>query len=196
MRKPQFHFAVGQARIVGALFAMSVLGTSSAVVATGAGPVQPMTAAASSASSCPTTNVYGSSKVPLGVTGKPQDFVVGPDVNCVRIDAAGGVGAPTAYGREPYRAGGEGGRESANFPVKPGEKLTVIVGNGGWNLAGDIRFGGYGGGGDGGLSTYLLNPGVSRQDNAAAGGGGSFVFSPSGSPLIVAGGGGGAGTGA
>ena len=107
-------------------------------------------------------------------TGHIQQATIPARVGCITI---------TAYGAQGGGGnGGLGGSESAFFPVKPGEKLSVVAGGTGGDGFITSGYGGYGGGGAGGQSSGIGGPG---------GGGGSFVYGPSGALLIAAGGGGG-----
>src|ERR1019366_5001637 len=83
MQNAALYSAIGRARVVISLLTLSVVGAASAVTANGT--AVPNISIASAASFCPTTTVFGSPEVTYRVTGKPQSFVVGQDVNCVRI---------------------------------------------------------------------------------------------------------------
>ncbi len=97
-----------------------------------------------------------------GYTGGPQQFVVPAGVTTVGVTVDGASGAP---------AGGLGGVTTALLHVRPGEVLTVRVGQRG---------------ADGGRSAY----GGGGDANFGGGGGGSFV-DDGGQLLLAAGGGGG-----
>jgi hypothetical protein len=114
-------------------------------------------------------------------TGSEQRFTVPATVTEVHVVALGAAGGNNSSGSAvPSR----GGRVSAVIPVTPGERLAIFVGG-----AGD--FGGYNGGGPGGISA-----GTCGCTAAFAGGGASDVREGGDTlsdRVIVAAGGGGAG---
>ncbi len=108
-------------------------------------------------------------------TGAPRTWTVPAGVSSVTFDVFGAQGA----GAEGVALGGEA---RATIPVSPGQVLQINVGG-----RSDSSAGGFNGGGDGGVPTFLGRPGF-------GGGGASDVrVSPFGlaQRIIIAGGGGG-----
>jgi hypothetical protein len=98
-------------------------------------------------------------------------FTVPSGVRSITVKAWGAGGGTTPL----EGSGGAGGYATATLSVTPGERLTVIVGEGGKNLGGATI-------GDGGASGGI-------HDGAS--GGGRTAVERAGQPLMVAGGGGG-----
>ena len=111
-------------------------------------------------------------------TGTEQTYVVPPGVGALRIVAVGAAGGGGGGGVP----GGLGAFVSADVVVRPGESLSVTVGERGW-WADVCCYRAFGGGGMGGLG----------GDTLAGGGGGASRVDRGGRPLVVAGGGGGGG---
>jgi len=103
-------------------------------------------------------------------TGGLQFYTIPANVSAVRIRAEGAQGGNFL---NPFRSGGRGASIQGEFPVTPGETLTILVGG----------------------------AGIDNDVSGAGGGGGSFVWRGNGfgdlnesTLLIAAGGGGGAGS--
>ncbi len=102
----------------------------------------------------------------FAVTGLAETFTVPECVEVVTIEAWGAQGGDNI---ELVDLGGLGARMRGDFTVIPGEELSIVVGERGFNA-----------------------PNGNLANGAGGGGGGSFVWRSGGAdPMIVAGGGGG-----
>jgi hypothetical protein len=121
-----------------------------------------------------------------GFTGEDQSFTVPGRVTSIRVLEWGAGGGGASVGRPQYSAGA-GGFTVGDVAVRPGEQLTVSVGQGGYAGGTGWDQSVYGGGGFGG-----------NGDNTGASGGGMSslwqgVYGTT--PILIAGGGGGAAPG-
>jgi len=128
-----------------------------------------------------------------------QQFVVPPGVTSVQVELVGGHGG-SGNGGIP---GGIPATDRATLTVSPGETLYAEVAGNGQPATGTTNYGGYGGGGDGAVRTFLFG----SAPTGGGGGGASDVqrcpasaadaecdgHSALSSRLLVAGGGGGGG---
>jgi Glycine rich protein len=142
--------------------------------------------AAASPSACPPEAGYDHCQR-FSYTGDDQSFTVPPGVRSIRVLEWGAGGGGASIGPRQYSAGA-GGFTTGDVAVRPGQELTVTVGQGG-NASG-VGFGQdvYGGGGLGGGGRYT---GGSGGGMSALWEGGYAVV-----PVLIAGGGGGASPGA
>jgi hypothetical protein len=146
----------------------------------------------------------GTSTVTYSTPGN-YTLVVPSSVSETTVTAIGGGGGMGAGCGAPYHFftcfGGEGGRDTATFPVKAGSTLDITVAGEGGNgslvsetdpvLVGGGA-GGIGGGGNGGSAgAYDDDCGCAAGGGGGGGGGASEVAVASGPVLLVAGGGGG-----
>jgi hypothetical protein len=165
------------------VIAVSALATSG-VLAVGAAP----------ASAAP-TNVPFSYIAPTDETPDPfQTWQVPAGVTQITVVAEGAAGGPGRTGEGGGAAGGPGGpgaRVTASIAVTPLETLQIRVGG-----AGAIVFGGYNGGGNGGLAEASVPDGPPSTSHGGGGGGATDVRRTpyaSADRLVTAGGGGGGG---
>ena len=115
-------------------------------------------------------------------TGSDETWEVPAGVKCILVLlwGAGGGGGGTNDGGCCGGDGGGGAGVEATFTVTPGEKLTVMVGQG---MQFSVNNWGYGGGATGG--------GQASQRKGGSGGGFSRIDREGSTPIAVAGGGGG-----
>jgi len=128
--------------------------------------------------------LYGYTGTPttFSYTGGSQTYTVPTGINALNVYlwGAGGQGNPD---RIYSTYGGAGAMVQGTMSVTPGQVLTVLVGQGGWNASATT----YGGGGRG----YWVDLWY-----GGAGGGRSAIQVTAGTDYVTAGGGGGAGGGA
>jgi hypothetical protein len=158
-----------------------LLVAGAATIAGCAGGLQaPISRAAASAAGS------GAKSKTFDYTGKRQSFRVPSGITKLTV-AAYGAGGPTGK----HDKGGNGAFVQATIPVKPGEKLTIVVGGeGGKADVGTDGTGGFNGGANGGATG-------NHYDFGGDGGGGASDVREGGSALanriLVAGGGAGGG---
>ncbi len=124
--------------------------------------------------SLPEVSYNGSPLVPVNqlfeYTGAAQSFTVPPGVTSLHIESYGASGGKGYANGGTSSPGGDGAYTAGEFPVTPGETLTIIVGEEGKPGNTNIFYGGGGGGG----SFVIRDAGYVPLIIAAGGGGGSF----------------------
>ena len=123
---------------------------------------------------------FAQTTVTFNCTGAATSWTVPPCVTSIDVVVAGADGGGGL--------GGNGAVLTATIPVTPGEVISMSVGCSGTNTGGAAS-GGYGGGGQGFVSTDGT---VSYN---SSGGGGASVITIAGVPYLIAAGGGGEGGG-
>lgn len=155
---------------------LAIIQTCNATARGPAGAPGPTAAAAAAPAAC-----TGGSCPPIRfeATGAEQRWTVPPGVSRVAVKAWGAGGA--ICGQD---AGGGGGYSEGTLEVRPGEVLSIIVGEtGGKPSNGRGGRGGCGGGGDGGDAVF------NWADNGGCGGGGRSQVTANNGKIIAGGGG-------
>lgn len=135
-----------------------------------------------------TNGLLSTSCIDFQFTGSPQQWVVPPGVDTIRIKMWGGAGG--AGPDSSNNSGGGGGYTEATLAVSPGQVLDILVGGGGGAANGNTGgVGAWPNGGSGGLGNRV-DPLIGAV-GGSGGGGGRSEIQIGGVIYVIAGAGGG-----